>query len=309
MDHSRLKFNKTSRTFCHFPSWDLKSGISPKIAFVGIPWSEGKTHSRAGQKLSPHYLRTYSARYFFNKVSPFEAKREIRIEDNFFVADLGDLVLPPVLEKEAFDKTTFLADEILKKGALPLSIGGNHSISYPILRAYQRHQNIVLINLDAHLDFKFGNDDVPGYGSENVMRRIIELGNITHIINIGTRGIAAEKHFKEARKDKRIHIHKANDWKLAHLIKQLKSLKPQGVYVSLDIDVLDPSIAPGCSSPEAGGLNYMELERIITALTSEFNIIGFDLVEINPLADKSSLTACVAVQLLLDFIFTLSLKK
>lgn len=306
MEFPPINSNKLSNTFCNFPTWNFRGDNNPKAVFIGIPWDREMADGRA---LAPKYIREYSKRYFFNKVAPFEANREIKIEDVFFVADYGNLKISKASTLKTFDKITFVIKEILHRGTLPISIGGDHSISYPILRSYDNYQNIIFINLDAHLDFKFGINGARSYGNENVIRRISELNNISRIINIGTRGIVYEKHFKEAKNDSKILIYKSDGLIIREIIKKIKSFKPQGIYISLDIDVLDPPYAPACSSLEAGGLNYRELKEIITALTSEFNVIGFDLVEINPLFDKSYITASFAVQLLLDFIFALSLKK
>jgi agmatinase len=280
------------KTFGRFPA-SGKSG-NPRIMIVGIHWA-GKNFRSSGQKDAPDYLRDYSQRYFFDRVDPFDAGTGAKISRER-VADMGNIRL------RSGKPSAAITDEIKKiigNDAVPLIMGGDHSISYPVLRSYEKFKRIILINFDAHLDYK-EEDEIRG---DTVMYNISKLDNVACILNIGTRGVVAEKHFKLAKRNRKIKILARLENIDKTLAELAKKIRPDGVYISLDIDALDPSIAPGTAYAEPGGLTYGQVKMIMESIAKKFKMIGMDVVEVNPALDFGNLTAGSAVRVMMDFIF------
>lgn len=185
-------------------------------------------------------------------------------------------------------------------------MGGDHSITYPILQSYREKDNIGILQLDAHLDFKDHNYGLK-YTNSSPMKRVSELNNVKQITSIGIRGIrTSEVDLKDALSNN-VHIitaKQAKQEKASSVIDNINFHKK--TYITIDIDVLDPSIAPGTGSPEPGGLSFLELMSILEIVPKKTEIIGFDLVEVNPQLDTANITSLIGCNIiieLLGFIF------
>jgi agmatinase len=189
---------------------------------------------------------------------------------------------------------------ILAHGALPVVLGGDHAISFPVVRAYQ--QPLQVVHFDAHIDYsRF----VHGIHLSNThpMRNIVALEHVRRIVQVGIRSLRnAEENIDDSRRD-------GNE---VLTVNQCLRLGTQGfleligggpTYVSIDIDVLDMPLVPGCSSAEIGGFSYPELRKLLFGLARSTDVVGFDVVEVNPMVDVASdNTSLLAAQLILEFL-------
>lgn len=289
-------------TFMRLPqSRDLKA---MDTAILGVPF-DGGTSYRPGSRFGPREVRNQSSLIRpYNpavKALPFVTRR---------VADYGDVDVAPV----SIEKTYALIEEeigrILAAHVLPVAVGGDHSISLPILRAVaKRHGPVGLIHFDAHCDTwdrYFGGKYFHG----TMFRRAVEEGLIDprRTIHIGIRGsLYAESDF-DFQKEHGMEVLPIGDVKargIPYVADRLKRLKRGKAYVSFDIDAVDPAFAPGTGTPEVGGLNSYEAVSLVRLLAG-FDTVGFDLVEVSPLYDgPGQITALLAANLIYEYLCTL----
>jgi agmatinase len=218
------------------------------------------------------------------------------------VVDCGDVEIVPLLWETDFEMITGAVGAILAKGAFPLIAGGDHAVTFPCVRAFEGRGPITVVQIDAHLDYR---DEAMGvrYGHGNVLRRVRELPFVERVISVGVRSLRTRREDAKAHGDDGNTIIPA--WDLhAHGIDALAGLLPRNanVYVTFDIDAMDPAIAPGTGTPEVGGLSYEQARRLIEIVFAENRIVGFDLVEMNPSLDVSEITALLSAQIMLEAI-------
>lgn len=273
-------------------------------AIVGIPF-DGGTSYRPGARFGPREVRNQSSLLRpYNpavKALPFVTRR---------VADYGDVDVAPV----SIEKTYALIEEeisrILAADVLPICVGGDHSISLPILRAVaKRHGPVALIHFDSHADTwdqYFGGKYFHG----TPFRRAVEerLIDPRRTIHIGIRGsLYAESDF-DFQKEHGMEVVPIGDVKergVGYVAERLKRLKKGKAYVSFDIDAVDPAYAPGTGTPEVGGLTSYEAVSLVRLLAG-FDTVGFDLVEVSPLYDgPGQITALLAANLIYEVLCTL----
>jgi agmatinase len=189
----------------------------------------------------------------------------------------------------------------LNRGATPIILGGDHSISYPAIRAFDQFEPLTIVLIDAHLDYRDRFLGLP-FTNNSPFRRARELPFVREIISFGIRGIkSTDREYRESLDHgNRIFT---NYEIFDRGVEQLLTSLPNALgnyYLSIDIDGLDPSIAPGTETPEAEGLTFRQAKQIVRGLGMRGNLVGFDLVEVNPYLDHSEVTAHIAVQLLLE---------
>lgn len=185
--------------------------------------------------------------------------------------------------------------------AAPVVLGGDHSISFPVLRAFSDIP-LHVVQFDTHLDLM---DDAMGikYSHANPMKRISELENVTSITHIGIRGLNNMPDWVEETKKGKSKFFTAaevHEKGLDFISSQIP--ETENLYITLDIDVLDPSVAPGTGTPEPGGLTYLQLRDLLRLTALKGKLAGMDLVEVNPLYDPSGRTAQVAARLIIDLL-------
>lgn len=289
-------------TFMRLPhSRDL---AAMDTALVGIPF-DGGTSYRAGTRFGPREIRSQSSMIRpFNhvlKVNPFTTRR---------VADYGDIDVAPVSIERTYEKIEAAVEEILAHRVLPISVGGDHSITLPILRAVaKRHGPVALVHIDAHIDTW---DEYFGgkYFHGTPFRRAVEEGLIDprQTIQVGIRGsLYAEDDFDfQARHGMIVvPIGEVKEQGVAAVAERWRALVRGKVYVSFDIDSVDPAYAPGTGTPEVGGLTSYEALGLVRALKG-LQVVGFDLVEVSPPYDgPGQITALLAANLLYEFLCTL----
>jgi agmatinase len=199
-------------------------------------------------------------------------------------------------------RITSHARSLLDRGILLASIGGDHSVSFPLVAAFEKFAPLTIVLLDAHLDYR---DDSMGlkFTNNSPFRRIHELPFVKRIVTIGVRGIkSTDREYRETLEHGNLVVpmERVHNEGIPAILSEIGELG--NYYVSLDIDGLDPSIAPGTESPEADGLSFRQAKQLLRGLISRGKLVGTDIVEVNPYLDHAELTQHIAVQLLLETI-------
>eukprot|EP01037_Dinobryon_pediforme_P011982 gene11982-12071_t len=271
------------------------------IGLIGVPYDGGVTH-RSGARHGPKAVRDQSSmlRRFHGTTgfNPFEALR---------VRDLGDcwIEFPYALEG-ALDEIETFYQKIVASGVTPVSIGGDHSISYPILKAVGASRPVGMIHIDAHCDT---GDDYLGsrFHHGAPFRRAVEAGVLdpTRVIQIGIRGTKmALDHwgFSESSGMRVLGMDEFQDKGWAYAAEEARRIVGDGpTYLSYDIDSLDPVEAPGTGTPEAGGLRIIEALRLLRALNG-VDFVGGDLVEVAPSWDNGTITSFNGASILFEIL-------
>jgi arginase len=257
------------------------------FAIFGIPFDRKSSFMRGAAK-GPQAIRTASTSKAINAWTELE----VDLEEEANIVDLGDLDVTGSF-REVFKKTEEQVENILKKGAMPVVMGGDHSISYPIVKAFaSQFDSLDILHFDAHPDLY---DDLYGdrYSHACPFARIIEEGCVSNLVQVGIRAATGE-HRMMARKQGVRMIEMKN-------IQQAMTLDfSNPLYVSFDMDALDPAFAPGVSHHEAGGLSTRQVIDMLHALKGA--IVGLDVVEVNPDRDPLGITAAAAVKIIMEVI-------
>ncbi len=275
------------------------------VALVGVPLDCG-TSNRAGSRYGPRQIRAESV-----LVRPYGMATGAAPFDSFQVADTGDVALNTYNLEKSIALIEAHFDGLLAAGAKTIAMGGDHTITLPILRAQARvHGPLAVVHVDAHADMNdhmFGESVTHG----TIFRRAIEEGLIepTAMVQIGLRatGYAADD-FDWARQ-RGVRVVTAEEcWyrSLAPLMDEVRAQigSDRPVYLSFDIDGLDPSVAPGTGTPEPAGLTASQGLEVIRGLFG-LNLIGSDLVEVSPPYDTTGNTALLAANLLFEMLCSL----
>jgi agmatinase len=293
-------------TFCKAPFIPNLDQLEADVAVVGIPY-DGSTAMRPGSRQAPRAIRDASGRFGFlgrpDHSGFYDINRDHRLLEGIRIVDVGDVDVIYDDRERNFRLIHDRLSRILAKGALPLVLGGDHSISYPVIRAFELNNPLTVVLIDAHLDYR---DEVMGlkYTNNSPMRRAHELPFVTRIASFGIRGIkSTDQDIRESRAHGNLVFSNYDVFNRG--IDELLSELPDVIgnyYVSIDIDGLDPSIAPGTESPEAEGLTVTQVKEILQGVAQRGDLVGVDLVEVNPYLDPAELTQHIAVQLLIETI-------
>ena len=253
------------------------------VTLIGIPWDRSSSFQR-GTALAPPRVRAA----LWSPSTNTAAANGVDIAMPGVVADAGDLALPED-EVEARAAIERGVDAVLDTGRMPLSIGGDHSISYPAIRAVaRRHPGLTVLHLDAHSDLY---DSFDGHRHSHAcpFARLMEEGQVGRLVQVGIRSMTAHLRDQVARFG--VEVYGPSQWREALPV---IAAMAGPLYVSLDLDVLEPMLAPGLSHPEPGGLLVREVLELLAAL--DIPPVGADVVEYNPLNDVRDLTARVAAR-------------
>lgn len=289
-------------TMMRLPSAAAADGLD--AAFIGVPLDIG-TSNRSGTRYGPRQIRAESA-----LIRPYNMATRAAPFDSLKVADIGDVAINTYDLKKSVEIITAAYDVVLATGCRPLTLGGDHTIALPILRAVaKRHGPVGLIHVDAHADINehmFGEPIAHG----TPFRRAVEEGllDCPRCVQIGLRGsgYAADDFDWPRRQGFRV-VQAEECWhkSLVPLMHEVHRQVAHGpVYLSFDIDSLDPSFAPGTGTPEIGGLSTWQALEIIRGCRG-LELVGCDLVEVSPPYDPSGNTALVGANLLFEMLCVL----
>jgi len=280
---------------------DLPDFAGLDVALVGVPMDLGVTN-RAGARLGPRAVREVE------RIGPYNHALALTPRGECNVADIGDVPLRSrfSLDNSIEDITAFYA-RIQAAGVRPVSVGGDHSVTYPILKSLGIERPVGLVHIDAHCD-TMGEIEGSKFHHGGPFRQAVLAGALDpeRTIQIGIRGPA--EIFWGFSYDSGmtvLHIEDVDRIGIAGIIEQARAVVGDGpTYISFDVDGLDPAYAPGTGTPEAGGLTPREAQAILHGLKG-LDIIGGDVVEVAPQYDATSNTAMVGAQMLFE-IFSLT---
>jgi guanidinopropionase len=278
--------------------WSNPQFLDLQVALLGIPMDLGVSN-RTGARFGPRALRTIERIGPYNHALRTAPLRELR------VADIGDVPLA-----SRFDLLGCHRDiergiaAIVASGVIPLSVGGDHSVTLPILRVLGRDRPVSLVHIDAHSDTG-GPFDACRFHHGGPFRHAVLEGVLdpTRTIQIGIRG-SAEYHWEFAYESGMtlIHAEEISSLGIPAIVAQARRIVGDGpVYVSFDVDGLDPAFAPGTGTPEVGGLTVREAQAILRGLAG-LPIIGGDVVEVAPQYDATTNTAQAGAQILFEIL-------
>jgi guanidinobutyrase len=289
-------------TFMRLPAVDMNSGLD--VAFVGVPFDIG-TSNRPGARLAPRQIRDES-----RMLRPYNMATRAAPFDSLRIADVGDVPINTFNLLKSIEIIEQFYDRLLATGAVPLTMGGDHTIVLPILRALRRrHGPIGLVHVDAHADV---NDEMFGekIAHGTPFRRAAEEGllDCSRVAQIGLRGTGyAADDFDWCRRQGFRVVQAEECWyrSLAPLMKEIASRIGRGpVYLSFDIDGLDPAFAPGTGTVEIGGLTVPQGLEILRGCQG-LQVVGGDLVEVSPPYDMTGNTALLGANLLFEMLCVL----
>ncbi|MEE8533345.1 MAG: agmatinase [Alphaproteobacteria bacterium] len=291
------------------PATMMRLPMKPSAAgldacFVGVPFDIG-TSNRAGARHGPRHIRAESS-----LLRPYNMATRAAPFDSLAVADVGDVAINPYNLDDSIRIIEEFFDAIVAEGCRPLTMGGDHTIVLPILRALKkRHGPMGLVHIDAHADINdlmFGEKIAHG----TPFRRAVEeeLVHGPSVVQIGLRatGYTAED-FDWPRSQGFRVVEATECWhrSLTPLMEEVRAqIGDRPMYISFDIDGLDPSCAPGTGTPEIGGLTNVQALEIIRGCRG-LDVIGGDLVEVSPPYDLSGNTALVAANFLYEMLCVL----
>jgi len=294
-------------TFMRQPASRDLEGVD--VAVVGVPFDSGTSH-RSGTRFGPRKIRESSLLLWgFNTVMGIAPAKELK------VVDYGDIEVIPVDIRSTMEAITNEVATILSQETLPISLGGDHSITLPLLRAHAAQFGpLAVIHFDSHPDTwnsEFG--DHP-YSHGTPFRRALEeqLIDPEAYIQVGIRGPVSDSFdLDEARElgAQIITIIEAFEVGIPTVINRIQEIiGKRPVYVSLDIDSVDPAFAPGTGTPEVGGFSSYQMLQLVRGLQG-LNLVGFDLVEVSPPYDHSDITSILAANLVFEFLSIIALMK
>ncbi len=286
-------------TFARLPRLDEVSDVD--IAIVGIPFDSGVSY-RPGARFGPSHIRQSS-----KLLRPFNPAQGVQPFAQQQVADAGDIACNPFRIEETLGLIESGARGLLERAGRVVSLGGDHTVALPLLRAvHAKHGPVTLVHFDAHLDTwdtYFG----AAYTHGTPFRRAAEEGllDAESCMHVGIRGPLYDTIDLEADGKLGFQVLAATDLEAlgtAGVIETIASRVGQRpVYVSLDIDVLDPAFAPGTGTPEAGGFTSRELLAVLRGM-SGLHLIGVDVVEVAPAYDHAEITGIAAAHVIYELL-------
>jgi agmatinase len=293
-------------TFARLPRLDEVSDVD--VAIVGVPFDSGVSY-RPGARFGPAHVRESS-----RLLRPYNPAQDIEPFARAQVVDAGDLAVNPFSIEEAIGQVQSGAAALLERAGRLLTIGGDHTIALPLLRALHAvHGPVAVVHFDAHLDTwdtYFGADHTHG----TPFRRASEEGLLDQsgCVHVGIRGPLysvrdlvedAELGFQV------VHSREVDDLGTRGVVERIRArVEERPVYVSVDIDVLDPAFAPGTGTPEAGGLTSRELLAILRGI-ADLHLVGADRVEVAPVYDHAEITGIAASHVAYELVSAMAARR
>ena len=291
-------------TFGKYPyisDWDK---INADVAVMGAPFDFG-SQFRTGSRMGPRGIREASTLFSFGHAGAYDFEDDVTYlpSDSTKIVDIGDADIIHTDTTKSHSNIKFGVKKILAAKAIPVVMGGDHSINIPCIDAFENEEPFHLIQIDAHLDFVDERHGVK-YGHGNPMRRASEKGYVSGMTQIGIRNVSstAKEGYVDAR-EKGSKIYSVRHVRQMGLNKILDEIpKGKRYYITVDIDAFDPSIASGTGTPSHGGFYYYEVLELIDGIIKQGSVVGLDLVEVAPDYDVTNSTSTLAAQLLMNTI-------
>jgi agmatinase len=283
-----------------------------RIALLGVPFDSASTLGRPGARYAPARIRT-ALGWNLNRVRngafyDVEAERIVRL-DGYAVEDYGDIFIAGYDQIETLKNAQQAMTDVLRSGAFPIVLGGDHEVSIPLLQAFHDHQDkhLGIIHVDAHLDLLDESPQQGRFSGSSPMRRALEMGRFLpkNLVQVGVRGfnypdqydyiVSQGIHHLSASKVHAIGGHAAAERAL-----EIASAGNASIYLTLDMDALDYAFAPGTGADESGGLNSAQILQFMRVVAP--HVDAMDIVEVNPLTDQQDATSGLAAQIIFTVI-------
>ncbi len=281
--------------------WD---NIKADVAIMGAPYDFG-TQWRSGARFGPRSIREASTLFSFGHAGAYDHEDDVTYlqAGKVRMVDIGDADIVHTDTVKSHANIELGVRKILAAGALPVVLGGDHSINIPCINAFSGSGPVHVVQIDAHLDFVDERHGVR-FGHGNPLRRAAEKSYVTGLSQIGIRNVSstAREGYEDARRMGSDILSVRQFRKLGVDAVLERVPRDRRYYVTIDIDGFDPSIAPGTGTPSHGGFLYYEILELLAGLVKRGPVVGVDLVEVAPDYDHTGTTAILAAQLLLNFI-------
>lgn len=290
-------------TFAKAPYVADWKALEADVAVLGAPFDFG-TQYRSGARFGPRAVREASTLFSFGHAGAYDHEDDaVYLPASVRIADMGDADIVHTQTEASHANIETGVRAALAAGAMPVTIGGDHSVNIPCINAFEGQAPIHILQIDAHLDFVDERHGVR-FGHGNPMRRAAEKDYVTGLTQVGIRNVSstAREGYEDARKMGADILS----------VRQARALGPQAVidripddarvYVTIDIDAFCPSIAPGTGTPSHGGFLYYDVLEMLQALAKRNQVVGIDLVEVAPDYDPTGSTSILAAQVLLNFL-------
>ncbi|GLK56179.1 agmatinase [Methylopila capsulata] len=291
-------------TFGKYPlclDWDR---LDADVAILGAPFDLG-TQWRSGARSGPRAIREASTLFAFGHAGAYDHEDDVVYlpAGQARIVDVGDADMIHTDTLQSHANIEAAVRKILKRGALPVTLGGDHSVNIPCIAAFSDEEPIHLIQFDAHLDFVDERHGVR-YGHGNPMRRAAERAYVTGLTQLGIRNVSstAREGYEDARAmgSDILSVRQIRKLGVDAVLERIPAGKRY--YLTIDIDGFDPSIAPGTGTPSHGGFTYYEVLELLDGITRRGTVVGVDLVEVAREYDPAGVTSILAAQVLLNLI-------
>lgn len=301
------------KTLFGMPTCSNLGELSADIAFLGIPFDCGSRRwSRGGTRWGPAAIRQAQSGYSYTDDDRADAacgwfnvdtgKEELK---GVTMADCGDINILPTENEGNLERATKTIRRILDRNAFPLVIGGDHTIAYLVVRAFERYEPLDIVYIDAHLDFEDEDEEGVKIFNGSPFRRCSELPFVHNITQIGFRGPLppSPKKDYDAALRRGVNIITAYRFRQMGVNEVVENIpQAKNIYVSLDVDALDLSAAPGAAVPQPGGLSFLEVQQTLVGIAKRGRVVGFDVSCFSPAHDCSNMTSRTITELILDFL-------
>jgi agmatinase len=292
MEADHAVIDPAPRTFFGVPGVRDVTSLDAQVAFLGVPYDGGTPQPGlpTGQRAGPAAVREASRDLFEGSQGWYDVEAEREYLVDVTMADVGDVKVQGSDTEGNYERIKAAARAIAERGALMVAVGGDHSISYPLGQGLEPLGPFDVVQIDAHADFLDEKDGSRLTGASQ-LRRLAELPHVGTVSTIGARNVehAEVEGLREL----------GGSWATtldvlergpAQVVREAVSDR-NSLYVTVDLDVLDASVAPGHSLPEPGGLSYRQLREVLVEVARRGRVIGFDVVELNPARDSAGTTA------------------
>jgi agmatinase len=282
------------------------SRLDADIAVVGVPTDEGSPFM-PGSRFAPRSIREHSLRFVADAPGIYDPQLRRRFLEPEMagrrIADAGDADIVPTNVVGSFQNITDTVGSVVRRGAMPVILGGDHAITFPVVRAFGGTGPLHVVHFDAHLDYMPFVHGVE-YTNAHAFRHIRQMDYVESLTQVGIRSLRSTEVMLEDSLRDGNRVVTMRDFRREGPAIVTAGL-PAGArcYVSIDIDVLDLPLVPGCVSAEPEGMTYAQLRDTLIALAEHADIVGFDLVEVNPMLDVGTgVTSYLAAHAVVEFL-------
>ena len=290
-------------TFAKRPYAADWSTLEADVAVLGAPFDAG-TQYRSGARFGPRSVREASTLFSFGHAGAYDHEDDTTyLTGDVRIVDMGDADIVHTDTRQSHANIETGVRAALAAGALPVVIGGDHSVNIPCINAFDDQGDIHILQIDAHLDFVDVRHGVRN-GHGNPMRRAAEKPYVTGLTQVGIRNVSSTtQEGYEAAREMGSDILSVRQMRKLGAEATAKRIPPEArVYITLDIDAFCPSIAPGTGTPSHGGFLYYEVLELLQHVAQSHEIVGIDIVEVAPDYDHSDSTSILAAQVLLNLL-------